>query len=399
MFLLYLSGNFWITDYENGKKINLINIETTENGWQLISNQDAFVVDQQNLLVPYVLLHDYSFYLLNNNYKNEKYYIYCSPVYDLTYKEFGLGTKPITVGSGHDNDISYGLNGLPKKSFSFQKTNQGFLLTVLDSNSAIYVNHQRIAQSKLISYGDILFTFGLKIIPMRRAGIDYLLVNNPGGLLQFNASFVNVLPKKCEFVDDNSVLNDDIVKPDSFYRTPHFYKRIEKFVLQIDSPPQAKSEESMPALLTIGPMLTMSITSVITLLGTFNSIGKGEATISSSMTTIIMGVAMLGTCLLWPMLTRAYQKYTDKKFEKKRQKAYRKYIDKKEAEINENLIQQKNTLLDNYFSVSKCQEIIRGHNIQLWQRRITDQDFLTIPVGLEIFRCKSIFIIQKNTFL
>jgi S-DNA-T family DNA segregation ATPase FtsK/SpoIIIE len=302
-------------------------------------------------------------------------------VYDLTYKEFGLGTKPITVGSGHDNDISYGLNGLPKKSFSFQKTNQGFLLTVLDSNSAIYVNHQRIAQSKLISYGDILFTFGLKIIPMRRAGIDYLLVNNPGGLLQFNASFVNVLPKKCEFVDDNSVLNDDIVKPDSFYRTPHFYKRIEKFVLQIDSPPQAKSEESMPALLTIGPMLTMSITSVITLLGTFNSIGKGEATISSSMTTIIMGVAMLGTCLLWPMLTRAYQKYTDKKFEKKRQKAYRKYIDKKEAEINENLIQQKNTLLDNYFSVSKCQEIIRGHNIQLWQRRITDQDFLTVPVG------------------
>ena len=89
MFLLYLSGNFWITDYENGKKINLINIETTENGWQLISNQYAFVVDQQNLLVPYVLLHDYSFYLLNNNYKNEKYYIYCSQFMILPIKNLG----------------------------------------------------------------------------------------------------------------------------------------------------------------------------------------------------------------------------------------------------------------------------------------------------------------------
>ena len=68
-------------------------------------------------------------------------------------------------------------------------------------------------------------------------------------------------------------------------------------------------------------------------------------------------------------------------YEKKRQKAYRRYIDKKEEQINHELINQKNTLLDNYFSIAKCQEIIRGHNIQLWQRRITDSDFLSLPVG------------------
>ena len=32
--------------------------------------------------------------------------------------------------------------------------------------------------------------------------------------------------------------------------------------------------------------------------------------------------------------------------------------------------------------MTKCQEIIRGHNVQLWQRRITDEDFLTVPVGI-----------------
>ncbi|MCI8575159.1 MAG: type VII secretion protein EssC [Bacilli bacterium] len=377
-----INGNFWITDYENGRKINLVNIEATKEGWQLVSNQSAYVVDQKNIMVPYVILRDYSFYLLNNNYKNEKYYIYCSPVYDATYKEFGIGTKPITVGSGSDNEISYGLNGVPKKSFSFQKVNQGFVLSIMDPQSAVYVNHKRVLQSKAISYGDIIFSFGLKIIPMRRDGVDYLLVNNPGGLLNFNASFVNIVPKKSDFVDDHTELNDDVsFQGDFFYRTPHFYKRLEKYILHVDSPPAGKSSEGTPAILTIGPMLTMSMTSIITLLSTFNSIGKGQSTVESSLTSLVMGVAMLATCLLWPLITRAYQKHADKKYEKKRQKAYRKYIDKKEEEINAQLIIQKNTLLDNYFSVSKCQEIIRGHNIQLWQRRITDNDFLTLPVG------------------
>ena len=40
-----INGNYWITDYENGRKINLVNIEATKEGWQLVSNQDAFVVD------------------------------------------------------------------------------------------------------------------------------------------------------------------------------------------------------------------------------------------------------------------------------------------------------------------------------------------------------------------
>ena len=109
---------------------------------------------------------------------------------------------------------------------------------------------------------------------------------------------------------------------------------IDKFVVQIDSPPAGKTEEGMPVLLTLGPMLTMSMTSIITLLNTFNAIGKGQATIESSLASLVMGSAMLATCLLWPLITKAYQKHADKKFEKKRQKAYRNYIDKKEALIN-----------------------------------------------------------------
>ena len=65
-----ISGNYWITDFENGKKINLINIEATENGWNIISNNDAYIVDNNDVMIPYTILKDYNFYLLKNNYKN-----------------------------------------------------------------------------------------------------------------------------------------------------------------------------------------------------------------------------------------------------------------------------------------------------------------------------------------
>ncbi len=379
-----VNGNFWITDYENGRKINLINIEATENGWQIISNQNAFVVDNKDIMIPYVLLKDYSFYLLKNNYKNEKYYIYCSPVYEQNYMELGfLPNDILEVGSGKGNSISYSLSGVPDKSFTISKKENDFYLTITDNKSAVYVNHQRVFHYKMITYGDIIFTFGLKVILMRKESTDYFLVNNPGNLLQFNAAMVNVVANKSQFLDDHQILNDDTFgTTDTFYRTPHFYKSLKHFTLEIDAPPQKKDDNDTPVLLTLGPMLTMSTTSVMMLLTQFNSVAKGEKDLDSSITSMISAGVMLASCLLWPLLTKAYKKYSDKRYERKRQKAYRKYIDKKEIEITNELQNQRNALIDNYFSVSKCQEIIRAHNVQLWQKRITDDDFLTLPIGV-----------------
>ena len=379
-----INGNFWLTDYENGKKINLINIEATENGWTIISNQNAFILDKQEIMIPQVILKDYSFYILKNIYKEEKYYIYCSPIYEKNYMELGVNVNDtISIGSGNKNQIIYTLAGISEQAFSITKNEQNFLISALDSQSALYVNHERVVRPRKIEYGDVIFLFGLKIIPMRKNGTDYLLINNPGNMLQFNASLVNIMPISDEFIDNNEIINDDsFTEEDSFYRTPHFYRAIKPFSLAIDVPPNKKEEESTPALLTIGPMVTMSMTSVVMLISQFNAIGSGEKDLSSSMTSIIMAIVMLASCLLWPSLTRMYQKFSDKQYEKKRQKLYKKYLDKKELEIEAELQNQKNTLIDNYFSVAKCQEIIRAHNVLLWQRRVTDSDFLTLPVGI-----------------
>ena len=127
-----VNGSYWITDFENGKKINLVSIEGTNEGWQLVSNNDAFVVDNTDLMVPYVILKPFSFYVLKNNYKNEKYYLYVSPTNDDTFKELGVETgKVINVGSDKSADICYNLSGVTEKCYSIEKKDKYFYLTVL----------------------------------------------------------------------------------------------------------------------------------------------------------------------------------------------------------------------------------------------------------------------------
>ncbi len=380
-----IEGNYWITDFENGRKINLINIEARDNEWILISNHDVYALNGENMMIPEVTLKDYGFYLIKNNYRNEKYYIYCSPIYDKTYQIFSINSDKVTIGSDESVDICYGLSSaVPKKAFTITKSDKYYHINIIDNTTNVYLNNKRVIKTTRIEYGDILFIYGLKIILMRKDGKDILLVNNPNNLLKYNVYFSNLVSVEEEFVEDYEELSEDMNTNETnyFYRTPHFYKTIQKYIVNLDIPPQKKEEDKTPAILTVGPMLTMSMTSVITMISTVNSMQSGEASLKDSTTSLVMCGVMLASTLLWPMLTKGFQKMSNKMYESKRQKLYRKYINKKEQEIVNELEIQRKTLIENTFSVEECQNVIRAHNIRLWQRRITDEDFLNLPVGI-----------------
>ena len=144
-------GNYWITDYENGRKINMVNIEASSDGWKLISNDDAFIVDNQDIMIPNVILQNYHFYSLQNNFRHEKYYLYCSPVYDNSYKEFGVNNESIIhVGNSSKNEICYNLGGISEVGFTINKKDNYYYLTVNDDNSLIFVNQNRVNKSQRI---------------------------------------------------------------------------------------------------------------------------------------------------------------------------------------------------------------------------------------------------------
>ena len=377
-----ISGNYWITDYENGKKINLINIEAEDNNWKIISNQDAFLVNNNDVLIPSEMLRDGSFYCIKNNYKNEKYYLYYSKVYDDSYKELSaINNQKIRVGKDKSCEICYQFDAIEKVEFIIEFRDEHYYVDLASDNSAVYINQKRVISQKRIEYGDIIFCYGLKIILMNRNGNNYFIINNPNSLLNFSATFNNLTLVKSEFVDDKSELPDDSTykEEDYFYRTPHFYNTLEPFSLEIESPPGKKAEDKMPMLLTVGPMITMSLSSVVFFLSALSNSSNGN---TNSITQMITAGAMLASTLLWPFLTKRYQKLSMKVYERKRVNLYTNYIHNKEAEINKQLEKQKSVILENNFMVAESQNIILGHNVKLWQKRITDSDFLTLPVGI-----------------
>lgn len=376
-------GSHWITDFENGKKINLINIEATNNGWQILSNSEVFLVDKQDVMVPFALLKEYQFYTIKNNYRNEKYYLYCSPVYDRTFREIGVKENQVfSVGNDKECTVCYQFPGLAKIAFNIEKKEENYILTVPEKNTLVFVNQKRVLDKSRILYGDIIFLYGLKVILMRRDGRDYFLINNPNGMVAESMLFTNLVTTPVSFVEKNEEAAEDLYEEDYFYRTPHFFQAMEKFVLQIDAPPSRKEEDKTPAILTIGPMVTMSMMSVVMLLSTMSSVRSGDRALKDSITSIVMCVVMLLSSLLWPVLTKKYQKFSDKMYEKKRQDLYKKYLEKKEHEIELELNKQRRLLIENNLTVKECQDIIKAHNTRLWQRRIVDEDFLTLPVGI-----------------
>ena len=77
-----------------------------------------------------------------------------------------------------------------------------------------------------------------------------------------------------------------------------------------------------------------------------------------------------------------YDKKRQIKLEKRRQEKYKEYINKKIEQIDEIMNKQKNILYNKYISAQECAQIIINKNSRLWERRIEDDDFLSIRVGL-----------------
>ena len=66
----------------------------------------------------------------------------------------------------------------------------------------------------------------------------------------------------------------------------------------------------------IGPMLTMSMMSLMTVFTSLNRYLSGEAEFKTVLPSLIVGFAMMLSMILWPLLNKNYQKKKKIEFEK-----------------------------------------------------------------------------------
>ena len=373
-----VNGNYWILAED---KTNLINVEASADKWVLRSNDDVKIVNKDNYLDSVYLL-NYSYCFLKSLKTGESFVIYCLPTYDENVFKLEVGNNTeFTIGLSVTNTISYENQNIANTTCKISRNNNEWNLTVVDPKLA-YLNKLPLKDAKL-KIGDSLFIMGFRLI----IGSDFIIVNNPDGKVKYNNNILIQYNKTITVPEQTDELDDDNIvelykEEDYFLRAPRFKSSVEPEKIQIDPPPAMQKVEELPFIYTIGPMLTMGMTSMVTVFTTISNLKASDKPLSSAIPSLIIAFAMLASIILWPSLTRRYNKRHRKKKEEQRIKKYSEYLATKKKEIDEAIVKQRTIKIENNISLEECVNIINSKKRNLWEREIDDEDFATVRIGM-----------------
>lgn len=377
---------YWIKDFDNNfNEINIAAIERKNNKWMLLSSEVS-QIDIGGNLVDETVISLNKFYKLNIKNKGSKNIsnalIYVCDENDVTYTSYEiLKDGQYTIGVNATQDIIINGEYIEQEHAILEKSGHNYVIKAKTINTNIYVNKSRV-NSKAIENGDIIFIYGYRFIVIN----DYLIINSVNNGLKVNSSNIKEkeLPKfsgellKTED-NDNAVLYSE---NDYFSRQPRFVTSVVPEDLRIDNPPGQVVKDDTPVLFTVGPMLTMSMSSVVSASTSVITLMNGNGSIVSALPTIIISLVMLCSTILWPTLTRKYNEKKQDKQEKERQKKYIEYLKEKKLKIDNLRTNQYQILISNYPEPKGIETIITNRKRNLWERQIDSDDFLTVRLGL-----------------
>lgn len=289
------------------------------------------------------------------------------------YKKYKLSKDTnIFIGRAPLNDISYDFSDFVsrEKHAAIRIDNNGrAFIEDLKRSVGIYVNG-RLAHSQQLKPFDEVFMMGLSIIYMG----EFIAVRD--------LKTESTLPPMASFAAKMPV--DDRKEKKYFVSTPRILKSLDSDEIEVDAPPSPFTVDKTPAILTIGPSLTMSLVMLASLcVSITNAISGGE--LSTIVASGTMAAGMLMGSLLWPSLLRSYQKRRTLAEERHRKSRYSAYI----ADIEKGLIAKRDrTVRILNDSLCPSPEILcamldsESNKLRLWERSFEDEDFLAVRMGL-----------------
>lgn len=381
------AGSYWISDTDaNGISRNLILIEPEGKKWKLISNKEVYIVNNNNYSFPYVYLEEGKFYTIKNQKENKTLLLFCSNDLNeyLYYNVTGLIDNGIVIGNNKDNFV-YSKNIL--NTFLIKRDNNQLVIYDYDIPTGIYVNDIRVNHQKVINYGDTIFSQGIKLVIVAAQDninqVIYLGVQKRDDIIVKAPSVNKLLPAKGEYTEADEEVEFALYdEKDYFHKKPRFDSEIKPLDLQIDAPPNKQDDQNSPFILTIGPMMTMSVTSLVSGFTAVNGLMNGTTTMDRALPSLIICGAMFASIFLWPLFINFYEKHAKKKNEIKRQQKYTEYIENKKIQIANAIKDQSFQLKNKYPDINEVVNVIMNKQVTLWQRRIQDSDFLEVSLGI-----------------
>ena len=380
-----ISGSYNITDIKNNKTRMLINIQEENGNWVAKSNKHVRIW-QENRETEQVVLENYQYLLLQVKGEEGFLVMYVCPVNDESFIGITpIGNTDFYVGKETRNDISCNNPLIEPQHAKITYADNNWFIEDLNTKYGTFIDNKIINQRVKLYHGSVIFILGLKLIPLGNT----IYINNPMGSVKWNKKlFKESTPKEGLVVNINSEEDEEeniqlYEEEDYFIRSPRFMEVLEEKPFIIDNHPQAPEPDDTPMILTVGPMLTMGMSSTVMLMSSINAYQTSQTkNIMTILPTAIMSISMLAGTLLWPTLSRKYTEKKNKKKKKEIEEKYGTYLVKKETELIEIAKLQGQILLSNNISPSDCYQMIITKNKSLWMRELHQDDFLTLRLGI-----------------
>ena len=388
-----ISGSFSFDPNEDDNK--LINIEARDGNWIIYATSYVKLLKDNNEIKEDVLELE-KYYILEK--ENKKYLLYIKRncldgILAFKYDD----SLNITISSNTNNSIVYNCSYFSNSIVSIYKQN-GIINVLTKGNNLTYINkNYQVSEQTTLDYGDELDLLGLKIIFLK----EFFLILNHKNII-INDS--NLLANKFEFPklsqnEDIDIKEMELYKKDDyFFKSPRIRRSIEEKDIELSKPPKTNLDEELPMILTVGPMLTMGLISVVTLTNTILRVILKQATWSDSWSSLVTSGVMLVSMLVWPIVTKTYHKYHKKKKLQEGIDKYLLYLDSKKEILNQEQTLQKSILLENLITIDECLKIIEQKNLNFWDKRIDQNDFLTLRIGVGDSPLKVNFNYSKEDF-
>lgn len=369
-------------------------VEGIDGKWILRSNR-RISLDAAEGFPETVVLENGGVYPLIEKETGKKLLLFAEPETDdrRTFTKFLL-SSPFSISIGRDggNDICYRLPYVSGSHARLEGKDGKIFLTDLGSANGTFVNGNRIRSCE-VRPGDTIHINGLKILP----GKGFLSINNPDGLVTCSKKLYPFVPEPVPPLPQEQ--EEEALEPSGvFYRSPRFKRDVETARFTIDAPPAPPSGDTTPMMLVLGPSMTMGMVSLSTGFFTlYNVLGSGGSFISA-MPSLVMSIGMLLGTVMWPILTKSFEKKNRRKKEEQRRGRYRQYLAETRKKIEEEGFRQRRILEENIVTLEDCIDRIRNSRRNLWERTYRHNDFLMLRLGIGSLPIDAEFRFQEEKF-
>lgn len=375
-----VKGQYWITyENEHGKTENLLEIEGVEGAWRLKSNSNAYVCGTEGKTAyKYYPLKNYDMCKVALLKTGDSAIVFSEPDTEdrRIYNKFQLryDKTKLQIGRGENADICF-KNERVSTNHAVLVYEEGYWSITDSSLNGTYVNNIRINGTVDLAFGDVISIMGLRIIVCD----GFLAMNNPDGRVTINHNILNPFAfANIHEIDEDEI---EVIEEDYYYRSPRFKRGIEEKIIKVDAPPPSFVREEMPLIMVLGPSLTMGIASITTAAySVYNAIQNGN--MAAAIPSMAMSFSMLLGTVLWPILSKRYEKKRNAKKEWERIDKYQDYLKEIRQETDDEVAREREIIEENCNSAEYWKEIIESRSRKLWERTHGQDDFLNIRVGI-----------------